>query len=148
MVPVIQWEVERLGWMKKEEFLVLLSAAQSVPGPIAFSTAVLVGKKMAGVLGAILAGVAIALPPFFAIVAVASALRPFLNNAYVKAFLLGVYAAVVGLVFNVLLGLLKRQRWGVLRVVVVALGAVLLMVSKNLLYAVFAVSVTVIYLWE
>ncbi|MGB9789735.1 MAG: chromate transporter [Thermotoga caldifontis] len=148
MVPVIQWEVERLGWMKKEEFLVLLSAAQSMPGPIAFNTAVLAGKRVAGVLGAILAGVAIALPPFFAIVAVASALKPFLNNTYVRAFLLGVYAAVVGLVFNVLLGLLKRQRWGVLKVVVVTLGVVLLMVSKNLLYAVFVVSIVVLYLWE
>lgn len=148
MVPVMQWEVERLGWMKKEEFLILLSAAQSMPGPIAFNTAVLVGKRVAGVLGAILSGVAIALPPFFAIVAVASALKPFLNSTYVRAFLLGVYAAVVGLVFNVLLGLVKRQRWGILKAVVVALGVVLLTVSENLLYVVFVVSIVVLYLWE
>lgn len=147
MVPVMQWEADRLGWMRKEEFLSLLSVAQSIPGPIAFNTAILVGKRAAGVLGAILAGIAISLPPFFAIVAVASLLRPFLHNAYVKAFLLGAYAAVMGLVFNVFLGLFKKQRWTLLRMLVVGLGATLLLISRNTLYAVFAASVLILYVW-
>lgn len=147
MVPVMQWEADRLGWMKKEEFLSLLSVAQSIPGPIAFNTAILVGKKVAGVLGAVLSGVAIALPPFFAIVAVAGLLRPFLHNVYVRAFLLGVYAAVVGLVFNVLIGLLKRQRWALLRTMIVGVGVALLLSSRSALYAVFVASIWLLYVW-
>ncbi|WP_448523291.1 chromate transporter [Pseudothermotoga sp.] len=147
MVPVMQWEAEKLGWMKKEEFLNLLSVAQSIPGPIAFNTAMLVGKKVAGVFGAIFSGVAIALPPFFAIVAVAGLLRPFLHNIYVRAFLLGVYAAVAGLVLNVLLSLLKRQRWALLRTVIVGVGVALLLVSRSALYVVFAASIWLLYVW-
>lgn len=148
MVPVMQWEIDKLGWMKKEEFLTILSAAQSVPGPIAFNTAVLVGKKVAGPFGSILSGIAIALPPFIAIVAVASALKPFLNNVYVKAFLMGTYAAVVGLVFNTLLGLIKRQRWGLLKIVVVGLGVSLLLFNRNAVFAVFVVSILILYIWR
>ncbi|MCS7174661.1 chromate transporter [Pseudothermotoga sp.] len=147
MVPVMQWEIDKLGWMKKEEFLSILSVAQSIPGPIAFNTAVLVGKKISGLLGSILSGMAIALPPFVAIVAVASFLKPFLNNIYVKAFLMGTYAAVVGLVFNVLLGLIKKQQWKFLRIVVVGSGASLLLLNRNSLYAVFAISILVLYTW-
>ncbi|KUK03708.1 MAG: Chromate transporter [Thermotoga sp. 50_1627] len=147
MVPIMQWEAERLGWMKKEEFLSLLSVAQSIPGPIAFNTAIIVGKRVAGVPGAVLSGVAITLPPFVAIVAVASLLKPFLNNVYVRAFLLGVYAAVVALVFNVLLGLIKKQRWTMLRLMVIGVGVVLLLINRNTLYAVFAASIWLLYAW-
>jgi len=148
MVPVMQWEAEKLGWMKRDEFLNLLSVAQSIPGPIAFNTAIIVGKKVAGVPGAILSGVAIALPPFVAIVAVASLLKPFLNNAYVRAFLLGVYAAVVALVFNVLLGLIKKQSWTMLKSMVIGVGVVLLLIHRNTLYVVFAATIWLLYIWR
>lgn len=146
MVPVMQWEAKKLGWVTEDEFYKDLSLAQSIPGPIAFNTAVMVGKRVAGVFGAFLAGLAIVLPPFFAIVAVASLIRPFANNIYVQGFLKGCYAAVVGLVFNVLYGLLKRQKWGVLRLIIVLTGVILLVFNSSLLIPVFLGVVGILYL--
>ena len=44
MIPLIQREViDRTGWIRREEFLDLLTLAQSVPGPLAVNTSVFVG---------------------------------------------------------------------------------------------------------
>lgn len=146
MVPVMQWEAKKLGWVTEDEFYKDLSLAQSIPGPIAFNTAVMVGKRVAGVFGAFLAGLAIVLPPFFAIVAVASLIKPFASNIYVQGFLKGCYAAVVGLVFNVFYGLLKRQKWDVFGLAVVLTGVILLVLNSSLLIPVFLGVVGILYL--
>ena len=43
MIPLVQREVIDKGWVKEDEFLELLTLAQSAPGPIALNTAVSVG---------------------------------------------------------------------------------------------------------
>ncbi len=146
MVPVMQWEAKRLGWLSEDEFYKDLSLAQSIPGPIAFTTAVMVGKRVAGFLGALLAGLAIVVPPFFAIVTVANLIKPFAGNIYVRGFLKGCYAAVIGLVFNVLYGLLKRQRWDIFRFGIISAGVVLLIFNSSLLIVVFLGVVGILYL--
>ena len=45
MIPLVQREVIDKGWVKEDEFLELLTLAQSAPGPIALNTAVFVGYK-------------------------------------------------------------------------------------------------------
>lgn len=146
MVPVMQWEAKKLGWVTEDDFYRDLSVAQSIPGPIAFNTAVMIGKRVAGVFGAFLAGLAIVLPPFFAIVAVASLIKPFSNNIYVQGFLKGCYAAVIGLVFNVFYGLVKRQKWDFFRLMVVSVGIILLVFNASLLIPVFLAVVGTLYL--
>ncbi|MBQ1990721.1 MAG: chromate transporter, partial [Rikenellaceae bacterium] len=49
MVPIIQREViDHRGWVDRDEFVELLTLAQSAPGPIALNTSVFVGYKMRG----------------------------------------------------------------------------------------------------
>ncbi len=145
MIPVMQWEAKKLGWVSEDEFYRDLSLAQSIPGPIAFNTAVVIGKRVCGIFGAFLAGLAIVLPPFFAIVAVASLIRPFSNNIYVQSFLKGCYAAVIGLVFNVFYGLVRRQKWDVFRLAVVSAGVLLLVLNSSFLILVFLGVVGILY---
>ena len=53
MVPIIQREViDHRGWVDRDEFVELLTLAQSAPGPIALNTSVFVGYKMRGYAGA------------------------------------------------------------------------------------------------
>ena len=53
MVPLIQNEiVEKNKWIEKEEFVDMLALAQSSPGALAVNTAVFVGYKVKGNLGA------------------------------------------------------------------------------------------------
>ncbi|GAB4310278.1 MAG: chromate transporter [Pseudothermotoga elfii] len=138
MIPVMQWEAKKMGWSNEDEFYEDLSIAQTIPGPIAFNTAIMVGKRVAGIPGALLAGIAVVLPPFFAIVAVASVIKPLSNNIYVRGFLKGCYAAVIGLVFNVFYGLIKKQKWTIFKVVIVAAGVILLILNSDFLIPVFA----------
>ncbi len=145
MVTVMQWEAKKLNWTSEEEFYRDLSLAQAIPGPIAFNTAVLLGKRVAGPLGSLAAGIAVVLPPFFAIVAIASILRPFLHSVYVQAFLKGCYAAVIGLVFNVLYDLVKRQRWTVYNTLIVSVGTVLLLYKSVFLIPVFFGTIALLY---
>ena len=73
MVPIIQREViERRGWIDREEFLELLTLAQSAPGPIALNTSVFVGYKMRGYAGALAALLGVVVPAFTVILIVAS----------------------------------------------------------------------------
>ena len=65
MIPIIQAEViTRKGWIKEQEFLDLLTLAQSAPGPISLNTAVFVGYKMYGYRGALSSLLGVVLPSF------------------------------------------------------------------------------------
>ena len=56
MIPLIQREVtDRKGWIPAQEFLDLLTVAQSAPGPISLNTSVFVGYKIRGYAGAVAA---------------------------------------------------------------------------------------------
>ena len=63
MVSIIQREViDSRHWIKEQEFLDLLTLAQSAPGPISLNTAVFVGYKMYGYRGAVTALAGVVLP--------------------------------------------------------------------------------------
>ena len=56
MIPIIQDEiVNRKRWILEEEFIDILSVAQTTPGPIAVNTSVFVGYQTSGMIGAIMA---------------------------------------------------------------------------------------------
>ena len=46
MIPLVQREVVRKGWILEAQFLELLTLAQSAPGPLALNTAVFVGYRV------------------------------------------------------------------------------------------------------
>ena len=50
--------VDELHWMEEDEMLDLIAIAQSAPGAIAVNGAIVVGYKLAGILGAMVAIVA------------------------------------------------------------------------------------------
>ena len=57
MIPLIEAEIiNRRGWLARDEFMELLTLAQSSPGPIAINTSVFIGYKTRGVAGAAAAG--------------------------------------------------------------------------------------------
>ncbi len=52
MIPLIEREViDRRRWIERQEFLDLLTIAQSAPGPISLNTSVFVGYKLRGYAG-------------------------------------------------------------------------------------------------
>lgn len=145
MVPVMKWELERAKLLEEEEFLKILSVAQAIPGPIAFNTAVLVGKRLKGVAGAVISGLAVVLPPFFAIVLVAEFVNTFRESVALRGFLNGVYAAVVGLVASVLYQFVKSQKWSLRKTIILATAAAVLFIKSSLVVPVVILLLVLLY---
>ena len=112
MIPLIQREViERRKWIEEKDFLDMLVLAQSTPGPIAVNTAVFVGYKIAGVLGAIMATLGTVLPSFIIILLLALFFAEVRENRYVDAAFRAMRPAVVALIVAPLIGLVKGVKW-------------------------------------
>ena len=128
MIPIIQRDlVEKRGWIKNGEFLDLIAVAQSVPGVIAVNAAALVGFRLKGLSGALMAMLGAALPSFLIIVLVADYLLRF-NNQYVDGFLAGARPAVVGLLLYATISMGRKSLNSVFNVAVFVAGLVALLV--------------------
>ena len=62
MIPLIQNEIVRRGWMKEEDFPDIIALAQSAPGLLAVNIAIFTGYRLKGTKGSIVATVASVLP--------------------------------------------------------------------------------------
>lgn len=99
MVPLIEAEViERRRWLAQDEFLDLLTLAQSSPGPIAINTSVFIGYKVRGLKGAIAASLGATLPSFLIILVVAIFFAGIRHNPVIDAAFKGMRPAVVALI--------------------------------------------------
>lgn len=111
MVPIIQREViDRRGWVDRDEFVELLTLAQSAPGPIALNTSVFVGYKMRGYAGALAALLGVVVPAFTVILIVAIYFAQFRENVYVNAAFMGMRPAVVALIVSPIVSLSRGMR--------------------------------------
>ena len=73
MIPLMEQEiVDRRKWLGKEEFMDVMSLAQSMPGIFAVNMATNVGYKTRGAFGAIVAVLGNVLMPIFMILALRS----------------------------------------------------------------------------
>ena len=112
MIPLIQREViEKHKWISDKDFLDMLVLAQSSPGPIAVNTAVFVGYKMRGVVGAIATTLGTVLPSFIVILLLALFFAEVRDNRYVDAAFRAMRPAVVALIIAPLMGLVKGMKW-------------------------------------
>ena len=112
MIPLIQHEViRRRRWIEERDFIDLLTLAQTAPGPIALNTAVFVGYKRRGYMGALSAIMGVIVPSFLVILIVAIFFASIRDNAYVDAAFKGMRPAVVALIVAPIVGLTKGMRW-------------------------------------
>ena len=110
MGPLIEREViESRGWVAREDFLDLLTLAQSAPGPIALNTAVFVGYRICGLRGALTALAGIVFPAFSIILLVAIFFADIRDNQYVDAAFKAMRPAVVALIVAPIVGLAKSM---------------------------------------
>ena len=105
MIAIIQREViTHRKWIEEQEFLDLLTLAQSAPGPISLNTAVFVGYKMYGYRGALTSLVGVALPSFVIMLLIAAFFTQIRHNQIVDAAFKGIRPIVVALMFAPALG--------------------------------------------
>ena len=93
MIPLIEQEVvNNKKWLNKDEFMDVLVVAQSLPGAMAINASIFLGYRIAGILGAISALIAVILPSFIIIILIAAFFMQFRNNYYVNAAFMGITA--------------------------------------------------------
>ncbi|GAU76973.1 chromate transporter [Fusibacter sp. 3D3] len=103
MIPLLSTVAIENGWLTNAAFANLIAIAQSTPGPIAINMATFIGYQQYGITGALLASIAVILPAFLMALIVARFLNHFNEHPVVKATLIGLKAAVIGLLATAIL---------------------------------------------
>lgn len=101
VLPLLERELVPTGWISEADFLAGYGAAQAVPGPL-FTFAGYVGAMISGVKGAFIATTAIFLPAFLLMVGVMPFWNSMRQNAKAQGALMGINAAVVGILLSAL----------------------------------------------
>lgn len=121
---------DELGWLDEEEVLDLVALAQSAPGPVAINASVLMGQRLFGLKGAILAVLGTVLPPLMILSLISLFYQAFSTNRLVRAFLKGMQASVAALIFSAIwdmtAGVLKKRSVYQLALLILALALVFL----------------------
>lgn len=124
MIPLIEAEIiNRRGWLARDEFMELLTLAQSSPGPIAINTSVFIGYKTRGVAGAAAAVCGAVLPSFICILVIAIFFAQVRHNVIVDAAFKGMRPAVVALIVVPIATALAVWWFGLSPIWLIAAGA-------------------------
>lgn len=90
--------VDEYHWIREDEMLDLVAIAQSSPGAIAVNGAIVVGYKLAGMLGAVTAIIATIIPPFLIISLISLFYNAFRSSFIISQLLEGMQAGVGGVI--------------------------------------------------
>jgi chromate transporter len=109
VVPYLRGSlVTKRHWIDDKEFVEMLSISQSLPGLNATNMAILVGEKLRGWMGSVVAILGICLPGAVLMFAVGAFYRVHGDHVWVTAALKGVAAAAVGLILSTVVSLSKK----------------------------------------
>ena len=80
---------QQYHWLEEDEMLDLTAIAQSSPGPIAVNAAIIIGYRLAGMLGALVAIAGTVLPPLIILSVISLFYQAFRANQVVANVLRG-----------------------------------------------------------
>lgn len=122
MISMIQGEVVTANhWMTMGQFTDIVAVSQATPGPIGINSATYVGYTAIvnagyapwwGVLGSLIATVAVVLPSFILMLIISKFLMKYKNHPAVESTFLGLRPAVVGLLCAAALLLMNGENFG------------------------------------
>lgn len=100
--------VDGLHWLTEDEMLDMTALAQSAPGAIAVNAAILVGRRVAGTVGMLVAVVGTIIPPMVILSVISLFYEAFAHNRWVAAALSGMQAGVAAVICDVVINLGSR----------------------------------------
>lgn len=100
--------VEELAWLEEDEMLDITAIAQSSPGPIPINASVILGYRMYGVIGSLVAILGTALPPMIIISLISVFYTQFRSNRVIAVALQVMRAGVAAVIFDVVINLAKN----------------------------------------
>ena len=109
MIHLLENEfVSKKKWIDQEEFLDLVTIAESTPGPIAINCATYIGYKKERFLGAIFSTLGMITPSFLIIYLISLFFNQFLSIAWVASAFKGIQVCVIFLILSAGLKMLKK----------------------------------------
>lgn len=117
IIPIIESEVTRHQWLDVRALTDIIAIAAMAPGPIAVNSGSIIGFKMAGVMGAMTACVAITLPSLFVILVLGKLFLKFQHYRLLQSIFYGLRATIIGTIvyaaikFAVSNGIIGGSAW-------------------------------------
>ena len=119
--------VEELKWLDEDEMLDVTAITQSCPGPLPVNASVIIGYRMAGVVGSLTAILGTIIPPMVIISIISLFYNQFRTNPYIATALQVMRAGVAAVIFDVVINLagnvLKTKRILYIAMMVIAFVA-------------------------
>lgn len=109
IVPLMRKKfAEQYKWIEEKEMLDLVAIAQSAPGPIAVNAAILVGYRIAGIMGAAFTILGTVLPPLIILSVISVFYTAFKQSKAVSAVLRGMNAGVASVIVDAVVKMCKN----------------------------------------
>lgn len=128
MVPAIEAQMRKRGWISDEELPDIVALAQSAPGLLTVNMSIFAGYKLRGTAGSIVATLGCIIAPFLTILLIALFFSSFRDNPWVMRIFAGVRPVAVGIIAGYCFKLLKKQsRWWEWAISIASMAAIALL---------------------
>ena len=147
MIAAIKSELVERKWLNDEDFIDIITLAQTAPGLFAVNISILTGHRLRGTKGSIVATIGSCLPPFLIILLVAMFFTSFKDNEYVIKAFKGIRPVVVALIGVPMLDMLKATKMNWWKWIVVVSSMVLVYIlSVSPIYILICVIVMAVFI--
>ena len=128
MISVIEDNcVERKKWITHDDMMNMTVIAESTPGPIAINCATFTGYKKAGVAGAFVATLGMAIPSFVIIYLISMFMDNFLELTIVANAFKGIKVGVGILILDVGITMIKKMQKKKLQVIIMICACIVML---------------------
>ena len=138
IIPLMKKKfVDELKWINEEEMLNYAAIAQSSPGAVAVNASIILGYRMAGVIGALVSILGTVLPPLIIISAISFFYTAFRENAVVSAVLKGMQAGVAAVIADVVIsmgGAVAKEKDGLSLLIMLGAFAATYFLKINIIF--------------
>ncbi|MCS0502288.1 chromate transporter [Ancylobacter mangrovi] len=136
-------------WLDEERFLSALEIAQALPGLNATNMSIIVGDRLRGVPGAVVAFLGITLPGATLVMILGVLYASNASNPYVNATLVGVGAAAVGMLTAVTLQIGRKQLGSLIDIAIIVVTLVMVSVLHiSLIWVLLTVGPAAIFIYR
>lgn len=145
IVPLMKKKfVEELKWLEEEETIDFIAIAQTSPGAIAVNASILLGYRIAGLLGAVITIFGTIIPPMVSIAIISVFYEQFKSSPGISAVLDMMRAGVSALIISVVadMGVAVAKTKDVLSIIImVAVFVAVYFLKLNIIFIIIACGV-------
>ena len=109
MIPIIQAEMSKRGWIGEDELPDIVALSQSAPGVMAVNISIFAGNRLRGFKGSVAATLGSILPSFLIILSIAMFFTAFKDNPWVIKAFKGIRPVVISLIAVPMINMARKS---------------------------------------